>query len=211
MSRTPKILAFAGSLREKSYNKRVLKVAIEGARATGAEVTYIDLKDYPLPIYSEDLQTNQGFPQIATAFQNLLLEHDGLLIASPEYNASIPAVLKNQIDWASRANNDLKTGACFNGKVAAILTASPGGFGGIRCHAHLRGVLTSLLVNVLPSEIAVAKVGGMFDGDSNEITNPNVRGILEDLGKSLADMIVKIHGAVEVVKTAATNIGNDGK
>lgn len=210
MSKPPKILAFAGSLREKSYNKRVLKVAAEGARNAGAEVILVDLKDYPMPIYNEDLETRQGFPPTATAFQRLLLEHDGLLVASPEYNASIPAVLKNAIDWASRPNGDLKTGDCFRGKVAAIISASPGGFGGIRCHPHLRGILTSLLVNTLPSEIAVGKVGGVFDGDSSEITNPTVRALLEDLGKSLADMIVRIHGTVEVVESAATNIGNNG-
>lgn len=206
MSKKPKILAFAGSLREKSYNKRVLKVAIEGARNAGAEVTYIDLKDYPMPIYNSDLQDNQGFPPIAAAFQRLLLEHDGLLIASPEYNASLPAVLKNAIDWASRANGDLKTGDCFKGKVAAIMTASPGGFGGIRCLGHLRDVLTILLVNILPSGIAVGKVGGMFDGGGNEMTNPTMQGILEDLGKSLVDMLRKTHGEVEVVESAATNI-----
>ncbi len=211
MSKTPKILAFAGSLREKSYNKRVLKVAVEGARKAGAEVTFVDLKDYPLPIFNEDLQTTQGFPPIATAFQRLLLEHDGLLIASPEYNASIPAVLKNAIDWASRAHGDLKTGDCFKGKVAAIMTASPGGFGGIRCHAHLRGVLTTLLVNTLPSEIAIAKVGGVFDGDSGTITNESVRALLEDLGKSLAEMLRRTHGEVEVVESAATNVSNSSK
>ncbi len=123
MSKTPKILAFAGSLREKSYNKRVLKVVAEGARNAGAEVTLIDLKDYPMPIYNADLQETQGFPPIAAAFQKLLLEHDGLLIASPEYNGSLPAVLKNAIDWASRANGDIKTIECFKGKAAAIMTA----------------------------------------------------------------------------------------
>src|SRR4051812_6072854 len=99
MPKKPKILAVAGSLREKSYSKRVLKVAIEGARNAGAEVTYIDLKDYPMPIYNPDLQDTQGFPPIANALQKLLLEHDGLMIASPEYNASLPGVLKNAIDW----------------------------------------------------------------------------------------------------------------
>ena len=202
MSKKPKILAFAGSLREKSYNKRVLKVAVEGAKKAGAEVTYIDLKDYPMPIYNADLQETQGFPPIAAAFQKLLLEHDGLLIASPEYNASLPGVLKNVIDWTSRANGDIKLGECFKGKVAAITTASPGAFGGIRCLSHLRDVLTILLVNTLPSEIAVAKVGGIFDGDSDEITNDNMRGILEDLGKSLADMLKKTHGEIEVVESA---------
>lgn len=210
MSKQPKILAFAGSLREKSFNKRVLKIAVKGAENAGAEVTYIDLKDYPLPIYNADLQDTQGFPPIAAAFQRLLLEHDGLLIASPEYNASLPAVLKNALDWTSRANGDLKTGDCFKGKVAAILTASPGAFGGIRCLGHLRDVLTILLVNTLPSEIAVAKVGGLFDGDTGEMTNVTMQGILEDLGKSLADTLRKTHGAIEVVESAATNIGNNG-
>lgn len=208
MSKQSKILAFAGSLREKSYNKRILKVAVQGARDAGAEVTLVDLKNYPMPIYNADLQETQGFPPIATAFQKLLLEHDGLLIASPEYNASLPGALKNVIDWTSRANGDLKTGECFKGKVAAIMTASPGAFGGIRCLAHLRDVLTILLVNTLPSEIAIAKVGSVFEGDSDQITNDNVRGILEDLGKSLVDMLGKTHGAVEVVESAASNISS---
>lgn len=199
MSKKPKILAFAGSLREKSYNKRVLKVAVEGAKKAGAEVTYVDLKDYPMPIYNADLQETQGFPAIATAFQKLLLEHDGIMIASPEYNASLPGALKNVIDWTSRANGDLKIGECFKGKIAAIMTASPGAFGGIRCLAHLRDVLTILLVNTLPSEIAVAKVGAMFDGDSDEMTNDTMRGVLEELGKSMVDTLQKTHGEIEVV------------
>jgi chromate reductase len=199
MSKKPKILAFAGSLREKSYNKRVLKVVIEGAKKAGADVTYVDLKDYPLPLYNDDLKETQGFPPIATAFQKLLLEHDGLIIASPEYNASLPGALKNLIDWTSRPNGDLKTIECFKGKIAAITTASPGAFGGIRCLAHLRDVLTIMLVNTLPSEIAVAKVGAMFDGDSDEMTNDNMKGILEELGKSLTDTLKKTHGEIEVV------------
>lgn len=208
MSSKPKILAFAGSLREKSYNKRVLKTAIKGAEEAGAQVTYIDLKDYPMPIYNADLQDTQGFPPIAAAFQRLLLEHDGLLIASPEYNASLPAVLKNAIDWASRANGDIKLAECFKGKFAAIMTASPGAFGGIRCLGHLRDVLTILPVNVLPSEIAVAKVGGMFDGDSSEITNDTMKRILEELGASLAEMLRKTHGEVQVVKSATSDTSN---
>ena len=208
MSKQPKILAFAGSLREKSYNKRVLKVAMEGAKKAGAEVTFVDLKDYPLPLYNADLQDTQGFPPIATAFQRLLLEHDGLLIASPEYNASLPAVLKNTIDWTSRANGNIKLIECFKGKTAAIMTASPGAFGGIRCLAHLRDILTILLVHTLPTEIAVAKVGGVFDGDTDQITNENVRVILEDLGKSLADILRKTHGEVEAAASAASDVSN---
>lgn len=205
MSKKPRILAFAGSLREKSFNKRVLKTAIEGAKKAGAEVTYVDLKDYPMPLYNADLQDTQGFPAIATAFQRLLLDHDGLLIASPEYNGSLPGALKNVIDWASRANGDLKVGDCFRGKVAAIMTASPGNFGGIRCLGHLRDVLTILLVNTLPTEIAVAKVGGMFEGDSDEMSNSTMKGILEDLGAALVDLLQKTNGGIEVVADEDTN------
>jgi NAD(P)H-dependent FMN reductase len=208
MSKPPKILAFAGSLREKSYNKRVLQVVIEGARKAGAEVTHIDLLDFEMPIYNADVQEKEGFPENAVKLQKLLLEHDGLLIASPEYNASLPAGLKNAIDWTSRANGDLKTVECFKGKVAAITTASPGAFGGIRCLGHLRDVLTIMLVNVLPSQIAVGKVHEMFDGDNAEMKDEKMRGILENLGKSLTDMLRKTHGEVEVVASAASDISN---
>lgn len=191
MTTKPKILAFAGSLREYSFNKRVLKTAVKGAEKADAEVTFIDLKDYPMPIYNPDLIESQGFPPIAAALQKLLLEHDGLMIASPEYNASIPAVLKNAIDWTSRANGDLKLGDCYKGKFGAIITASPGNFGGIRCLKHLRDVLTLLLVHVHPLEIAVPRVGAMFDGNSDEMIDENMRSNLENLGAALAEMLIK--------------------
>ncbi|HEV8159799.1 MAG TPA: NAD(P)H-dependent oxidoreductase, partial [Pyrinomonadaceae bacterium] len=164
MAKKPKILAFAGSLRENSYNKRVVKTAIEGAKNAGAEVTYIDLKQYPMPVYDPDEHEKFGFDENALAFQKLLGEHDGFLIASPEYNGSLPGGLKNAIDWTSRKSENYGMIEVFKGKVAAIMTASPGAFGGIRCLGHLRGVLTIMLVNVLPSEIAVSKVHEMFDG-----------------------------------------------
>lgn len=199
MSKKLKILAFAGSLRENSYNKRVVKVAIEGAKRAGAEVTYIDLKDYTMPIYNADDQQANGFPENALKFQRLLSKHDGLLIASPEYNASLPGGLKNAIDWASRQSDEFKMGEVFKGKIGAIMTASPGGFGGIRCLGHLRSVLTILLVNVLPSEIAVGKVNEMFDGNGEEMTDEKMKKLLESLGESLVDMLRKTHGEIELV------------
>ncbi|MEO8074441.1 MAG: NAD(P)H-dependent oxidoreductase [Acidobacteriota bacterium] len=200
MAKKPKILAFAGSLREHSYNKRVVKTAIEGAKNAGAEVTFIDLKQYPMPIYDADEHEKFGFDENALAFQKLLGEHDGFLIASPEYNGSLPGGLKNAIDWASRKSENYGMVEVFKGKVAAIMTASPGAFGGIRCLSHLRGVLTIMFVNVLPSEIAVANVGKMFDGDSETMTDEKMKKILEDLGASLVDMLKKTHGEVEVVE-----------
>ena len=201
MSKHPKILAFAGSLREQSYNKRVVKTAVEGAEKAGGEVTYIDLKDYPMPIYNEDDHQENGFDPNALEFQKLLGEADGFLIASPEYNGSIPGGLKNAIDWASRKSDNYGMIEVFKGKFAAIVTASPGAFGGIRCLGHLRGVLTIMLVNVLPSEIAVSKVNTMFDGDGEEMTDEKMKSILHTVGESLVDMIRKTKGGeVETVE-----------
>src|SRR4028118_1141851 len=122
MTNPPKILAFAGSAREASYNKLLVKIAAEGARAAGAEVTYLDLRDLPIPLFDEDLEAKEGIPENARKLKELMMAHQGLLIASPEYNGSITAVLKNAIDWASRpASSDEPMLACFSDKVAAIM------------------------------------------------------------------------------------------
>ena len=199
MAKKPKILAFAGSLREHSYSKRIVKTAMNGAIEAGADVIYIDLRDYPMPIYNEDDHKNDGFSPNALEFQKLLAAHNGFLIASPEYNGSLSGALKNAIDWASRQSDEYKMGEVFKGKVAAIMTESPGTFGGIRCLGHLRGVLSILLVNVLPSEIAVGGVHERFDGSGAEMTDEKMKKILEDLGASLVDILKKTHGEIEVV------------
>ncbi len=202
MAKKPKILAFAGSLREHSYSKRVVKTAIKGAEAAGAEVTYVDLRSFPMPIYNEDDHKENGFDANALKFQKLLGEHDGLLIASPEYNGSLSGALKNAIDWASRPSDEYKTVEVFKGKFAAIMTESPGAFGGLRCLGHLRGVLSIIFVNVLPSEISVGKVHYIFDGDGVEMKDEKMKKILEDLGASLVDILKKTHGEIEVVAEA---------
>ena len=194
MTPKPKILAFAGSLRQHSFNKRVLKTAIKGAEEAGAEVTYIDLCDYPMPIYNPDDQEENGMDENALRFQGLLAEHDGLLIASPEYNGSVSAALKNAIDWASRQNEQYSKSDVFPGKVAAMITASPGSFGGVRSLAHLRGVLTSVGVIVLPAEIAVSFSNKMFNGDDGEMADEGMKKILEELGSSLVEMLKKTRG-----------------
>jgi chromate reductase, NAD(P)H dehydrogenase (quinone) len=191
MTKTPKILALAGSLREHSYAKRVLRTAIKGAESAGAEVTFIDLRDFPMPIYNADEHEQSGFDENAERFQQILSEHDGLLICSPEYNGSIPGGLKNAIDWASRKSGKFGMVEVFKGKWAAIMTASPGAFGGLRCLAHLRGVLSIMFVNVLPTEIAVTFVAGKFEGDDSEMTDEKTKKILEDLGAQLAGIIRK--------------------
>jgi chromate reductase len=194
MARKPKILAFAGSLREHSYAKRVVRTAIKGAEAAGAEVTYIDLRDFPMPIYNADEHLENGLDENAARLQQILSEHDGLLICSPEYNGSIPGGLKNAIDWASRKSDKFGMVEVFKGKFAAIMSASPGSFGGIRCLAHLRGVLSIMFVHVLPTEIAVTFVGDKFEGDGEVMTDEKMKKILENLGAQLADMLRKMQG-----------------
>lgn len=199
MAKKPRILALTGSLRKNSYSERIVKTAARGAERAGAEVNYIDLLDYPLPLYNHDEAGKDGFSRNAAELQKLLAQHDGLLVASPEYNGSLTGALKNAIDWASRANDEYKMGAVFKGKFAAIMTQSPGAFGGIRCLGHLRDVLTVLLVNVLPTQIAVGKVHEMFDGDAAEMTDEKMKKTLEDLGASLAEMLEKTHGKPQFV------------
>ncbi len=194
--RRPKILAFAGSLRRHSLNKRVLKTAIRGAVGAGADVTYIDLRDYPMPVYDSDEHERGGFDANALRLQGLLAEHDGLLVASPEYNGSLPAALKNAIDWASRESGRYERGKIFRGKVAAMMSASPGSLGGVRSLAHLRGVLTSVGVVVLPQEVAVTFAEEKFAGEGEEMTDERARGNLEALGAALVEMLKRVRGGV---------------
>lgn len=164
----PCILAFAGSTRTGSYNKKLVHVAAEAAREAGAEVTVIDLRDLALPLFDEDLEEAQGLPENAKALKSMLRAADGLLISSPEYNSSITAVLKNAIDWASRAETDDEPPhACFRGKVATLMAASPGGLGGIRGLVHLRAILGNMGVIVLPDQIALPAAYEAFDANGH--------------------------------------------
>ena len=126
MSTTPKILALAGSTREGSYNKKLVRVAAAGAQAAGGEVTLVDLRELPMPLYDGDLEAAEGLPPNARILKRLMIAHDGLLISAPEYNSSITAVLKNAIDWASRPEPDEIPLVAFKDKVAALMSASPG-------------------------------------------------------------------------------------
>lgn len=184
-----KILAFAGSLREYAYSKRVLKQAVEGARNAGAEVTVIDLRDYPLPAFNAD-EYEQAYDANALKLQDIFAEHDGFLLSSPEYNGSMPGGMKNMIDWVSRPSEKYpKPVEVFKGKTAAIMASSPGSFGGIRCLSHIRGMFSIMFVTVLPVEIAVSFVSGKFEGDSDLMTDEKMKKVLEDLGASLVNTI----------------------
>lgn len=193
MTFTPKILAFAGSTRADSYNKKMVKIAAAGAKAAGAEVTYLDLRDLPLPLFDQDLQAQEGFPENARKLKELLRAHQGLLIASPEYNSSITAVLKNAIDWASRPSEPGEQMiACFIGKVASIMSASPGGMGGMRGLVHLRSILGNISVIVLPEQKTISQAVQAFDENGN-LKDPKQQEDVEKLGANLAGILFKLH------------------
>lgn len=163
MASRPKILAFAGSAREGSYNKKLVRVAADVARGAGAEVTVLDFRDLPLPLFDEDVESRDGAPENARRLKTLLIEHHGILIASPEYNSSISPLLKNAIDWASRPAPGETPLAAFRGKVAALLAASPGALGGLRGLVTVRSILSNIGVIVLPDQVAILKAQEAFD------------------------------------------------
>jgi len=194
MTSTPKILAFAGSTRIDSYNKKLVKIAAAGAKAAGAEVTYLDLRDLPLPLYDEDLEAQEGMPANARTLKDLMISHQGFLIASPEYNSSLTAVLKNAIDWASRPypNESPLALTAFAGKVATIMSASPGGLGGLRGLVHLRSILGNIKVLVLPDQIAVSKAYEAFN-DDGKLKDPKQQESIEKLGEGLTKILLKLN------------------
>jgi NAD(P)H-dependent FMN reductase len=191
MPDTPKILAFAGSTRTDSFNKKLVKIAAQGARAAGAEATFIDLRDFAMPLFDEDLEGREGLPVGARQFKDLLLAHDGLLIASPEYNSSLTAVLKNAIDWASRPAPGEAPLGCFAGKVAALMSTSPGALGGLRGLVHLRSILGNIKVIVLPDQVAVPKAYEAFDSHGN-LKDAKQQASVESLGETVAAIAAKL-------------------
>ena len=191
MAYTPKILAFAGSTRVESLNKKLVKVAASGAEAAGADVTYVDLRDLPMPLYDGDLEAQEGKPANARKFKDLLLAHDGLLIASPEYNSSFSGVLKNAIDWASRSDPDEPMLAAFSGKVAGIMSASPGALGGLRGLVALRSLLGNIRILVLPNQIGISKAFEAFNSDGS-LKDPQQQDSVEQLGAEVATVLAKL-------------------
>lgn len=191
---TPKILTFAGSTRTESFNKKLARLAAAAVNAAGGQSTLVDLRDYPMPIFDEDLEAREGLPENARKLKDLLFAHDALLISSPEYNSSISAVLKNTIDWASRAASPTEPGlACFSGKVAALMSASPGALGGLRGLVHLRSILGNIQVIVLPDQIAIVRAHEAFNSDGT-LKDANHQASVERIAKKLVSTVAKLKG-----------------
>lgn len=163
---TVKILALSGSARRDSLNRKLLKVAARSAQAAGAEIQVISLADYQMPFYDGDFEKEHGVPERARALQRLLAGSNALLIASPEYNGGYTALLKNAIDWISRSRENGEPGALlFAGKVAAVVSASPGPMGGIRSMLGIRGVLEKLGAIVIPQGFSLGAAHLAFAED----------------------------------------------
>jgi chromate reductase, NAD(P)H dehydrogenase (quinone) len=159
-----KLLAFAGSTRSGSLNQALLNLAVAEARARGAEVTEIRLKDFDLPLYDGDLEVS-AFPGAARELKSLFQSHQGFLIASPEYNGSVSGVLKNAIDWASRPTDGeaLTALSAFRGKVAGLMAASISPFGGLRGITHMRQILATIQTLVATEQVLVPFAHGAFE------------------------------------------------
>lgn len=191
MSQSVKVLAFAGSIRQDSFNKKLVRIAAENARELGAEVTLIDLKDYPLPLFDQDLEASSGLTENVLKLKKLFIEHHALLIASPEYNSSITPLLKNTLDWISRPVPNEAPMAAFQGKVASLLSASPGALGGLRGLVHLRAILGNIGVMVLPDQVAVPKAHEEF-GSEGLLKDARQQANIQLLCKKLVDTVRKL-------------------
>lgn len=182
-----RVLCFAGSARRASLNKKLVHVAADAARAAGGEVTLVDLDDFALPVYHGDLEATQGVPAKALELAALIRSHAGLLIASPENNTSVSALLKNTLDWLSR----IKDVPVFPGKVAALLAASPGPFGGVRGLYHLRAILVSLGAEVLSQQIVIPHANAAFDADGR-LLDAHQAGQVDKLAARLVDVAARL-------------------
>jgi NAD(P)H-dependent FMN reductase len=179
-----KVLAFAGSTRKDSYNKKLVQQAAEIARQKGVKVTVIDLIDYPMPLYDADLEAKKGLPTFAKKLRGLMLNNDVIIIASPEYNASISAVLKNTLDWTSRGENAQYSSA-YKGKKFAIMSASPGKLGGSRALVHLREIIEAGGGDVLKNQVSVADASKAFDAKGKLVSQELTKDLQEEIEQLL--------------------------
>lgn len=188
-----RILAFAGSTREGSFNKKLVRVVAEGARAQGAEVTIVDLRDLAMPLYDGDLEERDGLPENARKLKDLFLSHQGVLLSCPEYNASITAVLKNSLDWVSRPAPGEKPLECFHDKVCGLVAASPGALGGLRGLVVVRALMAHLGCLVVPQQVAVSRAHEAFD-DTGKLKDAKQEASVHAVGAAVAKIAWKLAG-----------------
>lgn len=180
-----KILAFAGSSRKASFNRRLLPAAVAGARDAGVEVTHIELADYPLPLFNQDEEAANGLPANARKLKELFKAHGALLLACPEYNSSITPLLKNTLDWVSRQDGAESGSVPYKNKLAGLVSASAGRWGGMRGLRHVREILTTLGCMVLPDQYCLSAADKAYD-EQGQILDDKVRAGAAGIGQRLA-------------------------
>lgn len=191
---TVKILAFCGSPRRESLNQKLLEIAASAAQSDGAEVTFISLADFPLPIYDVDVESAHGVPERVRALQELFAGHDALLVASPEHNGGYTAALKNMLDWVSRPTASGSSGlSLFAGKVAAVVSASPGPMGGIRAMLGMRGVLEKLGAILIPQGFSLGSAHQAF-GDNGGLIDEKAHAEVRRVGLGLVGVTKQLAG-----------------
>jgi len=191
MTAAPRILAFAGATRTESFNKKLIRLGAEAARKAGAEVTLIDLRDFPMPLYDGDLEAAERLPPMARELKRLMIEHDGFFLSCPEYNSSISSVLKNALDWVSRQQPDEPARVAFRGKVAALMAASPGHLGGVRGLYAVRQVLNALGTLVLATQFGLARARAAFNEDGT-LKDPAEQRIVDDVATELISKVSRL-------------------
>lgn len=191
MNAAPRVLVFAGSIRRESCNRRLARVAAQQLTAAGAQATLLELADYPLPLYDGDLEAASGLPGNALKLKEIFIAHQAFVVVSPEYNGSIPPLLKNCIDWVSRPLPEQSGYVPFSDKAAALLSASPGFLGGMRGLRHLRDVLTELRMIVLPGQVSLAAADKAFDGEGH-LTDAATERRLGELLAVLLEMTARL-------------------
>ena len=183
-----KILVIPGSVRSGSLNARLAAVAAHALAQEGAEVTRISLSDFPLPIYDGDLQAKSGVPKHAVNLKRMMSAHHGVLIVTPEYNSSVPALLKNAIDWVSRVQDAHETrGQVFRDRVFAIASASGNRLGGARALAALRLILSACHAQVIPNQLALPFAEEAYD-EMDRLKNTADADALKALARQLIDI-----------------------
>ncbi|MCS5565251.1 MAG: NAD(P)H-dependent oxidoreductase [Methylococcales bacterium] len=192
MSKQPSILAFSGSTRRGSFNDLLVRVAAREAQTYDVSVTMIRLCDFSLPLYNADLEAEHGIPDAGLELKKLMQSHQGFLIASPEYNSSLSAVLKNSIDWASRREEGEARLSCFDAKVVGLLSAAPGKLGGLRGLTHLRSILSSMGCLVIPEQMALATAHLAFD-DQGQLKDEAMQHGVAAVAAGVAELLKKLY------------------
>ena len=183
-----KILVIPGSLRTGSLNAKLAATAAHELALAGAEVTRLSLGDFPLPIYDGDLQGKSGVPKHAVNLKRMMSAHHGVLIVTPEYNSSVPPLVKNTIDWVSRVQDAHETrGEVFRGRAFAIASAAEGRLGGARSLAALRLILSACGATVVPNQLALSFAGEAYD-DMDRLKHPADIEALGALVRQLIDV-----------------------